>query len=329
MRDGLLVVLALAWLLGTWLRIYRQARFYQIEEYMSRRYLAWVWRNPNEMLPRRPLLAGLAGITLVTLLQMPRSNIVLAIAILSAIVSCYPPRAREIKKPLVLTGRMKRILVAAAAVSAVALLLALPLSHIALDTPNHALEVAALSALGMLLFLLTPVWLTLGNLLLQPYEAVMRRLYLKRARDVLTQIQPKVIGITGSYGKTTTKVFLRDLLNLRYRTYATPKSYNTLMGISLAINRDLADDFRAEYFISEMGAYVPGEIERICQLTPPDIAIVTEIGPQHLERFGTLENTKRAKYELVRGLQPDGVAVFNWDNNTSARWSPPAIPRPA
>ena len=147
-----------------------------------------------------------------------------------------------------------------------------------------------------------------------PTKPLMRRLYLRRARRVLTQIQPKVIGITGSYGKTTTKVFLRDLLNLRYRTYATPKSYNTLMGISLAINRDLADDLRAEYFISEMGAYVPGEIERICQLTPPDIAIVTEIGPQHLERFGTLENTKRAKYELVRGLQPGGVAVFNWDN---------------
>ena len=123
-----------------------------------------------------------------------------------------------------------------------------------------------------------------------------------------------MIGITGSYGKTTTKHFLRDILSARYHAYATPKSYNTLMGISLAINRDLVDDYRSEYFISEMGAYVEGEIDRICQLTPPHIAIVTEVGPQHLERFGSLDNVKAAKYEIVRNLPPDGVAVLNWDN---------------
>ncbi len=314
MRDSLLAGIAIAWLLGTWLRVYRQARYYQIEEYMSRRYLAWVRRNPSEWLPRRPLLAWFAGVALVILLQSIDGGLTVAIAILSTLLACYPPKAREIKKPLVRTGRMKRILVAAAAVSTVAMLFAIVFSSSALDARDAIAEILTLSTLGMLLFLLAPLWLTLGNLLLQPYEAFMRRLFLKRARDVLSQVRPKIIGITGSYGKTTTKVFLRDLLNLRYRSYATPKSYNTLMGISLAINSDLADDFRTEYLISEMGAYVPGEIERICELTPPDIAIVTEIGPQHLERFGTLENTKRAKYEIVRNLRPDGVAVFNWDN---------------
>lgn len=314
MQDNLLPGLAIAWLLGTWLRVYRQARYYQIEEYMSRRFLAWVRRNPDEWLPRRPLLAWLAGMLALILLQSANGELPWAIAVLSTIVVCYPPRAREIKKPLIRTGRMKRILVAAVAVSTVSMAFASVYSSAALDSRDATFEIAALSALGMLLFLLAPIWLTLGNLLLQPYEAFMRRLYLNQARKVLSQVQPKIIGITGSYGKTTTKVFLRDLLNLRYRTYATPKSYNTLMGISLAINSDLAEDFRTEYLISEMGAYVPGEIERICELTPPDIAIVTEIGPQHLERFGTLENTKRAKYEIVRNLRPDGVAVFNWDN---------------
>ena len=176
------------------------------------------------------------------------------------------------------------------------------------------LQIAAISALGLVSFLLAPLWLVAGNQLAQPLEAYLRRRYLQQAATVLGQIRPRIIGITGSYGKTTTKNFLRDILSLRYHTYATPKSYNTLMGISLAINRDLADDYRTEYFISEMGAYVEGEIERICQLTPPDIAIVTEIGPQHLERFGSLEKVKKAKYELVKNLPPDGVAVFNWDN---------------
>ena len=257
MRDFLLVVLALAWLLGTWLRLYRQARFFQIEEYLSRRYLAWVWRNPKELLPRQPLMAWFVGSVFVMLSEAPDGVMPHAAAVFAALVASWPPRESEIKKPLVRTGRLKRILVIAAAVSTVVLLIALYLYDATLETRIAAFEIGTISALGMVLLLLAPLWLTLGNLLLQPYEAQLRRLYLRQARNVLALIQPKIVGITGSYGKTTTKVYLSELLNLRYRTYATPKSYNTLMGISLAINRDLADDFRTEYFISEMGAYVP------------------------------------------------------------------------
>ena len=180
---------------------------------------------------------------------------------------------------------------------------------------DDIVAISASASLGFACYLLAPLWLVAGNTLVQPLEAIIRRRYLTQAAAVLRQINPKVVGITGSYGKTTTKQFLRDILSVRYQTYATPKSYNTLMGISLAINRDLADDFRTEYFISEMGAYIEGEIERICQLTPPDIAIITEIGPQHLERFGSLDNIKNAKYELIKNLPPAGVAVFNWDNS--------------
>ncbi|MFW5691704.1 MAG: Mur ligase family protein [Chloroflexota bacterium] len=87
-----------------------------------------------------------------------------------------------------------------------------------------------------------------------------------------------------------------------------------MMGVCLAINTDLKDDYSIEYFVVEMGAYIEGEIARICDLTPPRISVVTEIGPQHLERFGSLENIATAKYEIIRALPEDGVAVFNWDN---------------
>jgi UDP-N-acetylmuramoyl-tripeptide--D-alanyl-D-alanine ligase len=127
-------------------------------------------------------------------------------------------------------------------------------------------------------------------------------------------VQPTVIGITGSYGKTSTKTYLAHILNGRFRAYPTPKSYNTLMGVCLAINNDLAEDHSIDYFIAEMGAYIPGEIQEICDLTHPRIAIVTEVGPQHLERFGTLENTASAKYEIIKALPHDGLGVFNWDN---------------
>jgi UDP-N-acetylmuramoyl-tripeptide--D-alanyl-D-alanine ligase len=86
------------------------------------------------------------------------------------------------------------------------------------------------------------------------------------------------------------------------------------MGVCIAINNDIASDRSIDYFIAEMGAYIPGEIQQICDLTQPTISIVVEVGPQHLERFGTLENIAVAKYEIIKALPPDGVGVFNWDN---------------
>ena len=298
----MLIILAVVWLAGTWLRIVHQARFYQIEEYMGGRYFGWLLKHRRRLLPFRPIGAWLVGLTLAWLMD----SHVAVIVIIAALIAVIPQPEREIKKPLVRTRRMTRILLTSFVISATA-------HFFVLNWLANA-DVLAVSAAGMGVYLLAPMWLAGGNVLMRPVEAGLRRRYLAHARRTLAGINPKIIGITGSYGKTTTKAFLRDILSLRYHTYATPKSYNTLMGISLAINRDLGDDYRTEYFISEMGAYVPGEIEAICQLTPPDVAIVTDIGPQHLERFGTLENTSRAKYEIIKNLKPDGVGVFNWDN---------------
>ena len=306
-------VLSIIWLIGAWLRIKRQARFFQIEEYMSARYLRWLLGRRSRWLPMRPLLAGLAGMALAAWLGDSSLTLVAGAATIAAIVAVWPPDQGEIKKPLALTSRVKRLLVCAGLLA----LAALGISQIMLALFEGGDELALVvgsACLGLACFLLAPWWLVAGNALAQPIEALIRRHYLRQAAGTLRRLEPTVIGITGSYGKTTTKHFLRDILGARYHVYATPKSYNTLMGISLAINRDLADDFRTEFFISEMGAYVEGEIARICQLTPPHIAIITEIGPQHLERFGSLDNIRKAKYELVKQLPPDGLAVFNWDN---------------
>lgn len=316
MPSLLLIALAVVWLVGAWLRIYRLARFYQIEEYMSRRFYLWLRRAPHYLLPKRALGAWFLGTAIAVVLgEAPNGALPLLIMFVAALAAIAPEREGEIKKPLVRTGRVNRMMAAASICAALA---AGTSSALALNAIEElgTLRFApiAIATSGFVLFLLAPIWLTLGNLILQPFESYRRRRYLSAARSVLNATKPKIVGITGSYGKTTTKDFLRDILSLRYRTYATPKSYNTLMGISLAINRDLVDDFRTEYFISEMGAYVPGEIDRICQLTPPDIAVVTEIGPQHLERFGSLENVMCAKYEIIKNLKQDGVGVFNRDN---------------
>ena len=315
MAEILLALLAAIWLLGAWHRVFQQARFYQIEEYMSRRFLRWFRLDHTRLLPARPIAAWILGSAIGGLLaEAPGSAMPTIVAVFAAIVAVLPQRQREMKKPIVATARLKRLLASAWIASVIAFVPAIALLSMRLPPDVSVLRVITTSAIGLATYLLAPIWLVAGNLMLRPLEAALRRRFLRQAANTLDKIQPKVIGITGSYGKTTTKSFLREILSARYSAYATPKSYNTLMGISLAINRDLADDYRTEYFISEMGAYVEGEIDRICRLTPPDIAIVTEVGPQHLERFGSLDNVRKAKYELVKNLPADGVAVLNWDN---------------
>lgn len=122
----------------------------------------------------------------------------------------------------------------------------------------------------------------------------------------------KIVGITGSFGKTSTKFILADILKDKYRVVNTPESHNTSMGLSKVINNDLKDG--DEVFIAEMGSRNMGEIKNLMKLTRPEIGIITSIGPAHLETFKNLDNIMKAKYEMVEELPINGVAVFNYDN---------------
>lgn len=311
--DGWIKIISAIWLVGTWIRVYRQARFYQIEEYMSLRYLRWIAARRDRWLPTRPALAWLfGGAMLMILTEAPGSFMPAVIGVIASVAGVIPPSEGEIKKKFRPTPRAKRLLGAAFGVSLM-IGLAATAGLAGLEMSGDFALIAALT-LGAGLLLLAPVWLVIGNLLMMPVEALLRRRFIAQARSVLAELRPHVIGITGSYGKTSTKTYLAHILNGRFRAYPTPKSYNTLMGLCLAINTDLADDRSIEYFIAEMGAYIPGEIERICELVHPRIGVIVEVGPQHLERFGSLDNIAIAKYELIKALPPDGVGVFNWDN---------------
>jgi UDP-N-acetylmuramoyl-tripeptide--D-alanyl-D-alanine ligase len=314
MNTILLVLIALVWLAGTWVRVYRQARFYQIEEYRMRRYLRWWLRERDRFAPGRPItVAAIGALMAFFLSEAPNSPLPGLIGLIAAVIAVLPPDEGEIKRRFRRTPRATRLLTASfgAALLADALITVL-FSRLDLNQPE--LQVVGLAAIGLLLYLSAPLILVSANILTMPVEAYLRRRFIARAKAVMAQIRPTVIGITGSYGKTTTKTFLAEILNARYKAYPTPKSYNTMMGVCLAINNDLANDYSVDYFIVEMGAYIRGEIQRIAALTPPQISIVTEVGPQHLERFGSLENIAIAKYEIIRALPPEGVGVFNWDN---------------
>jgi UDP-N-acetylmuramoyl-tripeptide--D-alanyl-D-alanine ligase len=315
MVNILLFIISIVWLIGGCLRVYRHARYYQIEEYMSLRYLHWLFASRRRWLPTRPLIAfGLGSVFSFMFSESPDGILPSIIGLVSAAAAAYPPSEREIKKQFRATSRAKRLLGTAFVLEAAFMTLGLWLiSRISLDGSSE-IQVIALSMLGFAVFLAAPFALIAGNLVMTPVEAWMRRVFIRRAQGVLDEVHPKVIGITGSYGKTSTKSYLTHILNGRYKAYATPKSFNTLMGICIAINNDLASDHSIDHFIVEMGAYIPGEIARICDLTHPEIGVVVEVGPQHLERFGSIENVVTAKYELIKALPPDGVGVFNWDN---------------
>ncbi len=315
MTDLLVVIATFIWFAGACLRIYRQERFYQIEEYMSGRYLRWLFADRSRWLPTRPTLAVIVGAALGVVLSEGGALIPSVIAIIAALVAVYPPDEGEIKKPFRATARAKRLLGASFGVQGIAWVVGGFLIYWFIRRNAFGGFASALATgFGLALFLIAPLALVVGNLLMTPVEAAFRQIFIRRARQALQEINPVVVGITGSYGKTSTKNVLSYILNGRYRAYPTPKSYNTLMGVCLAINNDLAHNHSIEYFIAEMGAYVPGEIQQICDLVHPSISIVVEVGPQHLERFGSLEAIAAAKYEIIKALPPDGVGVFNVDN---------------
>ena len=126
------------------------------------------------------------------------------------------------------------------------------------------------------------------------------------------QFKGKVIALTGSSGKTTTKEELKVALSSFGKTYATKANFNNHIGVP----RSLLDiDMSAEYVIIEMGMSAPNEIRQLVEMTEPDMAVVTNVLPMHIEFLGSIENIARAKAEIFSGLKKDGVAIFNQDTN--------------
>jgi len=152
----------------------------------------------------------------------------------------------------------------------------------------------------------------LANLLMTPLEQAINGRFVLQAAHRMRTYPGQVVGITGSYGKTTTKFITAALLGRRYPVLKTPDGVNTTMGITRIVREDLRDDHR--FFVVEVAAYGPGEIREVCAFLRPRLGILTAVGVQHLERFGTPERIAETKYELIASLPPDGVAIMNADD---------------
>ena len=198
------------------------------------------------------------------------------------------------KKPLAMTARAKRIYAIALALSAAIGVIA------ALATEFAIVWIVAVQ--------LVPLMLVGANLLLAPFEARVQRRYWAEAHEKLRRLDPVVIGITGSYGKTSVKHILGHVLETAAPTLITPGSVNTAMGIARVIRERLQPHHR--YFVVEMGAYGIGSIRRLCALTPPKLGIVTAIGKAHYERFKSLDAVAEAKFELAEAARDNGGTVI-------------------
>jgi UDP-N-acetylmuramoyl-tripeptide--D-alanyl-D-alanine ligase len=161
--------------------------------------------------------------------------------------------------------------------------------------------------------ILAPVILSGFVLAFQPIAVILRNRLIGQARKKREQFKNlKVVGITGSYGKTSTKEFLASILATKYRVLKTKEHQNSEMGIAKCLLQELEPEH--EIFVCEMGAYNKGGVKLLCSIAQPQIGVLTGINEQHMATFGSQENIIKTKYELIESLPKDGVAFFNAQN---------------
>lgn len=148
-----------------------------------------------------------------------------------------------------------------------------------------------------LVILASPILLSCANFIMTLYEKPHNRRFVRRAGKKLQNASCKKIGITGSFGKTSVKHFLLQMLSTKFRVLATPASFNTPMGIARAV---LETGLDCDFFLAEMGARHTGDILELCELVRPDFGIITGVCEQHIETFGSLEAIKKEKSTLAR-----------------------------
>jgi UDP-N-acetylmuramoyl-tripeptide--D-alanyl-D-alanine ligase len=184
---------------------------------------------------------------------------------------------------------------------------------IALLVPNERAPFIA----SAIVFAAAPLFLIAANGCLMPYERAVQAGYEAEAVDRVKSTRPFIIGITGSYGKSSAKAMLAHILQFKGPTLAASGSINTLMGVTRHLREELVHGH--QFMVVEMGAFARGSISRLCQLTPPSAGLITAVGDMHLERFGSLDEIVRAKSELAQAVPPGGLIVVNADSPGALR----------
>lgn len=278
----------------------------------NNRYIKWVINNSDNFFSLELLVVLLVAISNVFLLKkelvMTLINILVIVIYLIYGYSYKNKLNKEqVKKPLVVTDRIKRL------IGTLFIIYLIPLVFLYIYRNNLVISHFIVFIFVLMVYLDTLILLVANFINKYTVEKYVYHHFKSMAvRKLKSMNNLKVIGVTGSYGKTSSKNILSDILNIKYTTLPTPKNLNTPYGLIMTINNYL-DKF-TDIFIAEMGAYVPHEIKELCDLVHPKYGILTRIGTAHLETFGSLENIQKTKFELIESLPLDGIGVLNKDD---------------
>lgn len=302
-------------------RIHSYLLFLQQDEYSPSRFLKWYFKNKAFDTKITITSVVFTLITFVTAYIIKINNIedsiliplmggmaaftALYLYIIDMMIKREEDPTKRAKLPLQLTKRANKIRIVAILLQGVLSFLYL---FIAISQYKYSFLFFALMAQ------LVPFCLILSVVILNPIEKKVRNKFLNEAREKFSRINPYVIAVVGSYGKSTVKNMLGEILQTtKGKTFWPKAGINTIMGITRQIRETLKETDK--YAVIEMGTYKKGSISNVCELTPPKAAILTAINHMHLERFKTRENIYEAKTEVVKALPIDGILVCNADDD--------------
>ncbi|MBQ3078535.1 MAG: UDP-N-acetylmuramoyl-tripeptide--D-alanyl-D-alanine ligase [Clostridia bacterium] len=296
----------------------------QLESYQLDGYMRWLKKDSSNMFGWT-LRAGAGASVLFYVLPIlvsmfmtgeRRESMITANLITGALFIVYTAvmvvrdyKSRQ-KKPLVYTRRVIRLIISLVLVTS-AILAVSVLIFKRNDTVNSGLMLTWLSPYALMIA--APFLPMLAAYVVQPVEEHINMGFFKAAQAKLDKRSDLIkIGITGSYGKTSTKYCLATILSVKYNVFYPKASINTPMGLSKVINNDLEEGHQV--FIAEMGARHVGDIKELVDLVHPSYGLITSVGPQHLETFKTVETVANTKFELIEGLPKNGCAFFAADD---------------
>lgn len=311
----LLGVLSLVLLWTLWGRMAHALQMLQQCHYMNDRFTTWIAGHRLVALPV-PLsvlvIAYWALLVISFLFPMPSSVLSIGTIVIGVLglgmIKISSGVSKESKKPLKITARVWRII----ATGSILMLLIAGLGSLFLKASGIML-LSQITGWLLTFNLFAYLLMLLANQLNKPMENSIRLGFINDARRIIKESPSlDVIGVTGSYGKTSTKHALNAILSEQFNTLMTPESYNTPMGITITI-RNYLKPIHSK-FIAEMGAYKVGEINELCEIAYPKYGVLTSVGPQHLETFKTIDNVKQTKFELIEYLPEDGIGFINIDD---------------
>lgn len=312
------IIYIIFWFILCCIKLKQGLHIMQLEGYNSEKYMSWMENHKDRIHTKNDniyvtSLIIFSVFIILTSLGERISAYSYAYAFVSFIFLLINIMAKEeAKKPLVFTPRAKRLYGISLALTLFDLLITLLIVQIIAKNLYSYLPVWA--GILTIIYYFSSFYMYGANYIAKPIENHINNKYFEAASNKIKNMEGGLIsvGITGSYGKTSTKFAATTIIREKYNVLNTPDSYNTPMGLSKIINNELTDEH--EVFIAELGATKIGDISEVAALTNPKIGILTSIGPCHLETFKSIDNIMRTKYELIESLPNDGVAIFNYDN---------------